>query len=150
MARHRSYSTELKHQVAQEHLGGESTNCLAPRHDVSHNLSRTGLAKYESGIFNGDFHAPDLRQQCEAMIAARERLVGPAVKRRIASFQEVPNGQCGCRRSIVRREPSPHVPAVYPAAFERRMAPPAVDEQTAPARRPYRATQRGMSFRHAL
>ena len=47
MARHRSYSIEFKRQVAQEFLGGESLNGLARRHDVSRNLIRVWIAKYE-------------------------------------------------------------------------------------------------------
>ena len=76
MARHRSYSIEFKRQVAQEYLGGESLNGLARRHDVSRNLIRVWIAKYEAGAFDDEFQAADLLQQYEAEIAALERLVG--------------------------------------------------------------------------
>ena len=76
MARHRSYSIEFKRQVAQEYLGGESLNGLARRHDVSRNLLRVWIAKYEAGAFDDEFQAADLLQQYEAKIAALERLVG--------------------------------------------------------------------------
>ena len=76
MARHRSYSIEFKRQVAQEFLGGESLNGLARRHDVSRNLIRVWIAKYEAGAFDDEFQAADLLQQYEAKIAALERLVG--------------------------------------------------------------------------
>lgn len=76
MARHRTYSIEFKRQVAQEFLGGESLNGLARRHDISRNLIRIWVAKYEAGAFNDEFQAADLLQQYEAKIAALERLVG--------------------------------------------------------------------------
>lgn len=76
MARHRSYSIEFKRQVAQEYLGGESLSGLARRHDVSRNLIRVWVAKYEAGAFDDEFQAADLLQQYEAKIAALERLVG--------------------------------------------------------------------------
>ncbi len=57
MARHRSYSIEFKRQVAQEYLGGESLNGLARRHDVSRNLIRVWIAKYEAGAFDDEFQA---------------------------------------------------------------------------------------------
>ena len=76
MARHRSYSIEFKRQVVQEFLGGESLNGLARRHDVSRNVIRVWVAKYEAGAFDDEFQAADLLQQYEARIAALERLVG--------------------------------------------------------------------------
>ena len=57
MARHRTYSIEFKRQVAQEFLGGESLNGLAGRHDVSRNLIRVWIAKYEAGAFDDEFQA---------------------------------------------------------------------------------------------
>ena len=76
MARHRSYSIEFKRQVVREFLGGEALNGLARRHDVSRNLIRVWVAKYEAGAFDNEFQAADLLQQYEAKIAALERLVG--------------------------------------------------------------------------
>ena len=76
MARHRSYSIEFKRQVVQELLGGEALYGLARRHDVSRNLIRVWVAKYEAGAFDDEFQAADLLQQYEAKIAALERLVG--------------------------------------------------------------------------
>jgi transposase len=40
MAKHRSHSIELKRQVAQEFIAGETLHSLAKRHDVSRNLIR--------------------------------------------------------------------------------------------------------------
>ena len=76
MARHRTYSIEFKRQVAQEFLGGETLYGLAKRHDVSRNLIRVWLAKYEAEAFDDEAQAADLVQQYEAKIAALERLVG--------------------------------------------------------------------------
>jgi transposase len=76
MARHRSHSVEFKRQVAQEFLGGETLHGLARRHDISRNLIRVWVEKYEAGAFDEDAKAADLIQAYEARIAALERLVG--------------------------------------------------------------------------
>ena len=76
MARHRTYSIEFKRQVAQEFLGGKTLHGLARRHDVSRNLIRVWVAKYEAGAFDDEFQASDLLQQYEGKIAALECLVG--------------------------------------------------------------------------
>jgi transposase-like protein len=76
MPRHRSHSIEFKRQVAQEYLGGETLHGLAKRHDISRNLIRVWVEKYEAGAFDEDARAADLIQAYEARIAALERLVG--------------------------------------------------------------------------
>lgn len=76
MAKHRSHSVEFKLQVAQEFLAGETLHGLAKRHDVSRNLIRIWVQKYEQGAFDEDAQAADLIQEYEARIAALERLVG--------------------------------------------------------------------------
>ena len=76
MAKHRSHSVEFKRQVAQEFLSGETLHGLAKRHDVSRNLIRIWVQKYEQGAFDDDAQAADLTQEYEARIAALERLVG--------------------------------------------------------------------------
>jgi transposase len=76
MAKHRSYSVEFKRQVVQEYLGGETLHGLAQRHDISRNLIRLWVEKFEAGAFDEDAAAADLLQQYEARIAALERLVG--------------------------------------------------------------------------
>lgn len=76
MAKHRSHSVEFKRQVAQEFLGGETLDGLAKRHDISRNLIRVWVEKYEAGAFDDDARAADLIQEYEARIAALERLVG--------------------------------------------------------------------------
>ena len=49
MVKHRSHSIEFKRQVAQEFLAGETLHGLAKRHDVSRNLVRVWVEKYEAG-----------------------------------------------------------------------------------------------------
>jgi transposase-like protein len=76
MPRHRSHSVEFKRPVAQEFLGGETLHGLAKRHDLSRNLIRIWVDKYEAGALDDDARAADLVQEYEARIAALERLVG--------------------------------------------------------------------------
>jgi transposase-like protein len=76
MTRHRSHSIEFKRQVAQEYVAGETLHALARRHDVSRNLIRIWVAKYEAGAFDDDAQAADLIREYEAKIAALERMVG--------------------------------------------------------------------------
>ncbi len=76
MPRHRSHSIEFKRQVAQEFLGGETLHGLAKRHDLSRNLIRIWVEKYETSALSDDARAADLVQEYEARIAALERLVG--------------------------------------------------------------------------
>lgn len=76
MAKHRSHSIEFKRQVAQEFIAGETLHALANRHDVSRNLIRIWVMKFETGGFDDDARAADLLQDYEAKIAALERMVG--------------------------------------------------------------------------
>jgi transposase len=76
MARDRSHSIEFKRQVAREFISGETLHGLAKRHDVSRNLIRIWVRKYEEGALHADAQAADLIQEYEARIAALERLVG--------------------------------------------------------------------------
>lgn len=76
MAKHRSHSIEFKRQVAQEFIAGETLHGLAKRHDVSRNLIRIWVQKYEAGALDEDAAAADMIQESEARIAALERLVG--------------------------------------------------------------------------
>jgi transposase len=76
MARYRTYTVEFKRQVAEEHLGGASLNQLARRHDISRELLRTWVKKYEAGEFAGGGPAKADRRACAAKIAGLERKVG--------------------------------------------------------------------------
>ena len=76
MAKHRAHSVEFKRQVVQEYLAGETLHALSKRHDVSRNLIRVWIQKYEAGAFDEDAAAADVIQEYEARITALERLVG--------------------------------------------------------------------------
>jgi transposase len=81
VARHRSHSIEFKRQIAQEFIAGESLHGLAKRHDISRNLIRVWVARFEAGAFDEDARAADLIQEYEAKIAALERMVGRQASR---------------------------------------------------------------------
>lgn len=66
----------FKRQIVQEYLAGETLHGLAKRHDLSRNLIRIWVQKYEAGAFDEDAAAADMIQEYEARIAALERLVG--------------------------------------------------------------------------
>ena len=76
MARQRSHSIAFKRQVAQEFIAGESLYALSKRHDISRQLIRVWVEKYEAGALDEDAQAADLLQEYEAKIAALERMVG--------------------------------------------------------------------------
>ena len=76
MAKHRTHSIEFKRQVAQEFLVGETLHGLAKQHDLSRNLVRLWVTKFEAGEFDDDSRAADLLQEYEAKVAALERMVG--------------------------------------------------------------------------
>ena len=76
MARHRSHSVAFKRQVAEEFSAGETLHALARRHDISRQLIRIWVGKFEAGAFDEDVQAADLIQEYEAKIAALERMVG--------------------------------------------------------------------------
>jgi transposase len=76
MAKHRTHSVEFKRQVSQEYLSGETLHALSRRHDISRNLIRVWIEKYQAGALDEDAAAADLLQAYEARVAALERLVG--------------------------------------------------------------------------
>ena len=77
MARCRAWTVEFKRQVIEEHLGGgTSLSQLARRHDISRELLRTWVKKYEAGEFAGGGSPGADRRACEAKIAGLERKVG--------------------------------------------------------------------------
>jgi transposase len=76
MTKHRSHSAAFKRQVAQEFVGGETLYGLSKRHDISRQLIRIWVGKYEAGALDDDVQAADLLQEYEAKIAALERMVG--------------------------------------------------------------------------
>jgi transposase-like protein len=76
MTRHRSHSVAFKRQVAEEFLAGETLHALSKRHDISRQLIRVWVGKFEVGALDDDVQAADLIQEYEAKIAALERMVG--------------------------------------------------------------------------
>ena len=78
MARYRTYTIEFKRQLVEEHLGGVSLTELARRHDISRELLRRWVKKYEAGEFasGGDGPPKSDRRAYEAKIAGLERKVG--------------------------------------------------------------------------
>src|SRR4051812_50147147 len=76
MARYRTYTVEFKRQVVEEHLGGVSLNQLARRHDISRELLRTWVTKYEAGDLAGGRPTTPDRRAYEAEIARLERKGG--------------------------------------------------------------------------
>ena len=76
MTKHRSHSAAFKRQVAQEFIAGETLHGLSKRHDISRQLIRIWVGKYEAGALDDDVQAADLLQEYEAKIAALERMVG--------------------------------------------------------------------------
>lgn len=76
MARYRIYSIEFKKQVVREYLGGEPLHRLGKRHQISRNLIRIWIAKYETGEFDDDQTAAAMLAEYEARIGLLERKVG--------------------------------------------------------------------------
>jgi transposase len=77
MARYRTYTIEFKRQVVEEHLvGGTSLNRPARRHDISRELLRTWVKKYQAGDLAGGRPTTPDRRAYEAKIAGLERKVG--------------------------------------------------------------------------
>src|SRR3981081_2776345 len=75
MAKHRTHSVEFKRQVSQEYLSGETLHGLSKRHNVSRNLIRIWVDKFQAGALDEDVASPDLLETYEARLAALERLV---------------------------------------------------------------------------
>ena len=76
MTKHRSHSAVFKRQVAEEFIAGETLHGLSQRHDISRQLIRIWVGKFEAGALDEDVQAADLIQEYEGQIAAMERLVG--------------------------------------------------------------------------
>jgi transposase-like protein len=76
MTKHRSHSAAFKRQVAEEFLSGQTLHGLSQQHDISRQLIRIWVSKFEAGALDDDVQAADLMQEYEAKIAALERLVG--------------------------------------------------------------------------
>jgi transposase-like protein len=74
MARYRTYTVEFKRRVAEEHLGaGTSLNELVRRHNISRELLRIWVKKYEAGEFGGDGPIRPDRRVASAMVVEFRR-----------------------------------------------------------------------------
>lgn len=59
MPRYRSYSVAFKRQIAEEFLSGHETlHGLSRKHDISRNLIRVWITKYEAGQFDEEVPRP--------------------------------------------------------------------------------------------
>jgi len=76
MTRHRSHSAAFKRQVAEEFIAGETLHALSQRHNISRQLTRIWIGKFEAGALDEGVQAADILQEYEAKIAALERVVG--------------------------------------------------------------------------
>jgi transposase len=76
MTKYRTHSVAFKRQVAGEFIAGEALHALSKRHDISRQLIRIWVGKFEAGALDDDVQAADLLQEYEAKIAALERMVG--------------------------------------------------------------------------
>ena len=70
MVRHRTHSIEFKRQVVQDYLAGETLHGLAKRHDLSRNLVRIWVQKFEAGAFDDEAVAADAIEAYEAKVNA--------------------------------------------------------------------------------
>jgi transposase len=114
MARYRTHTIEFKRRVAEEHLGGVSLNELARRHDISRELLRTWVKKYEAGeLTSGGPARPD-RRTYETKIAGLERKVGQLtmeldlLKRGLRSARRASGAPCSV---VSGPEPAPSEPS---------------------------------------
>ena len=60
MTRSRSHSAAFKRLVAEEFLAGKTLHGLSQQHDLSMQLIRIWVGKYEAGALDGDLQATDL------------------------------------------------------------------------------------------
>jgi transposase len=66
----------FRRQFAEEFTARETRHGLSKRHDISRQLIRIWVGKFEAGALDEDVQAADLIQEYEAKIAALERMVG--------------------------------------------------------------------------
>jgi transposase-like protein len=90
MAKHRSHSIEFKRQIEREFIAGETLHGLSKRHDVSRNLIRIWVQKYEAGAFGEDATAADMIQE----------YIDPR------TWSSTVRTSSGCRTSPTSRSPS--------------------------------------------
>lgn len=57
MTKHRSHSVASKRQIAEEFIAGETLQALSKRHDISRQLIRSWVGKFEAGALDKDMQA---------------------------------------------------------------------------------------------
>ena len=62
MTKHRSRSVAFKRQVAEEFIAGETLHGLSQRQDISRQLIRIWVDKFEAGVLAEDVRTADLLQ----------------------------------------------------------------------------------------
>ena len=62
MTKHRSHSAAFKRQVAEEFIAGETLHALSKRHDISRQLIRIWVGKFEAGTLDNNVQAARQRQ----------------------------------------------------------------------------------------
>ncbi len=75
MAKHRTHSVEFKRQVSQEYLSVKTLHRLPKRNDISRQLIRIWLEKYQAGELNEDA-APPIYSRLTRRALLRSNLVG--------------------------------------------------------------------------
>ena len=75
MTKHRSHSAAFKRQVAQEFVAGETLHGLSKRHDISRQLIRIRVGKYEAGALDDDVQSRPLTC-CRSMRPRLQRSSG--------------------------------------------------------------------------
>jgi transposase-like protein len=58
MARHRTHNVAFKRQVAEEFIAGEALHARSKRHDISRQLIRIWVGKFEAGALDDDARRP--------------------------------------------------------------------------------------------
>src|SRR5271166_4024338 len=71
MTKHRSHSTAFERQVAEEFIAGETLHALSKRHDISRQLIRIWVGKFEAVALDDDVQAADLIQEHSTPTLAR-------------------------------------------------------------------------------
>ncbi len=65
MTKHRSHSAAFKRQVAEEFIAGETLHALSQRHDISRQLIRIWVGKFEAGALDDDVQAAEFHRLAE-------------------------------------------------------------------------------------
>jgi len=100
-----------------EYLAGETLYGLSKRHDVSRNVIRLWIARYEAGgAPNDETTAGDLLQDYKARIAALERLAGKLALENEFLIGASENARLGKARRRVRPADCPirHASTIHP------------------------------------